>query len=337
MCRPILIAPIGKDYLCHPNGISMLSDGNLVIVDGGNDSVFLTNHEGEIIKKISGSGYGKYSFRQPVCVYADNQGARIFVGDWHNHRVVIYDFKFKYLGEFGAFGAASKEANRNGRLMRYVARLKKAWSNPELIRVHFSEAGVSVKKKDPLVNKVRRILYDVGRIVLDGDWVDLNKPNGIFVKDDFVFVSEKNNRCLSVFSLDKGGVRQINKTYSPDGQKEFGRLGSINGDEFGRLFVCDEHEQKVWVLDLKLSLLSVLAFDDYSCMGFYPFDVCNINRENLAICGGTRVLIVNIKDNKVIYESEALGELHGVVIDKARGIIYICNRSEGRIERLRIV
>ena len=77
----------------------------------------------ELIKSIGGLGLSKYSFREPVFGRFDSE---IYVCDWHNNRVVIYDKNLRYISEFGSTGFTTK--NRNPlelflRIFKYILKL----------------------------------------------------------------------------------------------------------------------------------------------------------------------------------------------------------------------
>ena len=69
------------------NSISFFNNKFLVTF-GSNILSIICYDKLELIKSIGGLGLSKYSFREPVFGRFDSE---IYVCDWHNNRVVIYD------------------------------------------------------------------------------------------------------------------------------------------------------------------------------------------------------------------------------------------------------
>ena len=76
--------------------MSLTLDGIIVIVDAGNEAVIEMAASGEILRMLSGRGWGNLEFDQPADVDAV-QPLRIFIADYGNNRIQIFDKNLNYV------------------------------------------------------------------------------------------------------------------------------------------------------------------------------------------------------------------------------------------------
>jgi len=69
----------------------------LFVVESGINRLLKLDHDGNLIETLGGFGNGDYQFDRPIDVDATN-GLKIYVSDYGNNRVQIYDRRFQYLG-----------------------------------------------------------------------------------------------------------------------------------------------------------------------------------------------------------------------------------------------
>lgn len=93
--------PPGK--LQEPRGVTVLSDGTIVVCDFGNNRLQMFDRQQRFIKLIGHGGEGAAEFKQPGAV-AVGPGDEFFVADTWNHRVQVFakdgTFKRQWLGSF---------------------------------------------------------------------------------------------------------------------------------------------------------------------------------------------------------------------------------------------
>ncbi|MEO0271933.1 MAG: NHL repeat-containing protein [candidate division WOR-3 bacterium] len=326
----------GQYQFYLPNGVALLSDGNIVIADGGNNLIHLMTAEGEQAKSIGGTGVGKYRFKEPVGIFVSPSDL-VYVADWHNHRVVIFDRNLSYLDEFGHYG---EHNSRIGRiefvkvLMRFI---KQTGSRGCYIPLHFADNTIHSRDKVDLKMLLSGLLYWFKRypfligILKDSEHA-LNKPNGVaFLRNNVIVVAEKNARCLSFYE-NTPPYKLLKRCYGPDGKKQFGRLGNVTSDRTGdTIFVCDEHNHVVYHLDYEGLKLREIKGRDSGRGEFLPFSASSIGDRLLCVCGGFNFQVIDIYSSTVVYCSDNLGELHGISVDNERKRIYVCDRSNGLI------
>ena len=93
------------ESLKEPRGISLDSQGNLIVCDTGSECVRFISSEGNTFKTI-----GKGSLRMPFdCVCFDG---KIFVSDRDAHLIKVYNSNGELLYEFGRYGTGDGEFDR---------------------------------------------------------------------------------------------------------------------------------------------------------------------------------------------------------------------------------
>ena len=86
----MIISSFSDKLFYLPNSVDILSNGDILICDGGNDRICLFDSKRIEKKEIGKKGFGKLRFKEPVGafkIFNDD----IYVLDWHNHRIVIFD------------------------------------------------------------------------------------------------------------------------------------------------------------------------------------------------------------------------------------------------------
>lgn len=316
-----------------PNSVSLLKD-KLVVADGGNNRICLFDKSGEIVKCIGGFGYGKYKFKEPVGAFVSPKN-NIYVMDWHNHRVVIYDNNLIYINEFGHFG----NYQENGSIKHYLKLIKSFSSNGSYLETHFNTQSEPNKRKihnNRLLNILRAFYYYFTKNkFLDGllninnksKWID--KPNGIAFDEELIYLSQKNNKCVSVYKNNNFEFEKI-RDYFTITDIDFGRLGNVKFFE-DNIFICDERNNVIYYCDKDFNIINKLSGNDSGVGEFLPFSCDIINEQLLVVCGGLNFQIIDYINNKVIYCSDRLGELHGLAFDKDESKLYLANRSQNNI------
>ena len=70
---------------------------HLFVVESGKHRLLKLDHNGNLIETLGGLGTGDYQFDTPIGVDATN-GLKIYVTDYGNERIQVYDRRFQYLG-----------------------------------------------------------------------------------------------------------------------------------------------------------------------------------------------------------------------------------------------
>lgn len=91
-----------------PQGISVLSDGKIVVTNSGTSTISIFDEKGNFIKSFSSFGAAPGKIQYPLGL-AVNSKDEIFVLDTGSHVVEVYDKEGKYLRSFGKMGGAYGE------------------------------------------------------------------------------------------------------------------------------------------------------------------------------------------------------------------------------------
>ncbi|MEQ8523406.1 NHL repeat-containing protein [Gracilimonas sp.] len=94
--------PLQKIYSGLDNATSLyVTQNSIYVVEQGNNRLLKLDHSGKLLETIGGKGSGNYQFSKPVDVDATN-GLKIFVTDYNNRRVQVFDKRGQYLSSISA-------------------------------------------------------------------------------------------------------------------------------------------------------------------------------------------------------------------------------------------
>jgi DNA-binding beta-propeller fold protein YncE len=93
----------GDGELMRPAGLAVEKNGNIIVVDSGNNRLQVFTPDGKFVGKCGGPGNGDGQFNQPWGITLDKDG-NIYVADWKNHRVQKLSPEGKFLMKFGQYG-----------------------------------------------------------------------------------------------------------------------------------------------------------------------------------------------------------------------------------------
>lgn len=92
----------GPEALSYPKDIAFDGEGNLYVVNSGNNRIQVFAPDGRPIDSWGEGGDGPGEFREPWGVAIDGQGY-IYVADTWNHRLQKFDPQGRYLDQWGGF------------------------------------------------------------------------------------------------------------------------------------------------------------------------------------------------------------------------------------------
>lgn len=218
---------IGDQKLKRPTGIAVDSDGYLYVADGEENFVAKFTQDGELVKKISGTGTHDGNFRLPggIRVYQD----RVYVCDRCNHKVHIFDTSLQHIKSFG------QQGNKRGEFDWPVAAALDR--SGDLYITDCNNHRIQVFSRDG------KYLRDFGKKGNEAGM--LQRPAFIEIdRYDFVYVTEEQNDRVSVFR--SNGIYETQ--FGNRGTVEQGSLNFPKGifvDEDGFIYVCDHGNRHV--------------------------------------------------------------------------------------------
>ena len=328
---------LNKDFFL-PNSVAVMENGDVLICDGGNDRICLFNSNAEPIKEIGKKGWGRYRFKEPVGAFVSPNNS-IFVMDWHNHRVVVFDSNLIFQNEFGHYSNFDN-SNDNSflnllleEIKNFFKILKNIPKNGVYINFHFKEnTNISNKYLSffQVLISYTGFIFSFFNKCINKSFLGMgfNKPNGIAFANQKIVITQKKNNCISVHSSDF----PYNKIFSIKKVNNNSNLGNLGNIIFKKkYYVCDESEGLIWILDSEFTYVDKIDATSIDVDNFAPFSCTFLNDNLIAIVSCFKFFIYDMKKKQNIYESFELGELHGIDFDCKNSRLYVCNRSKCKI------
>src|SRR5205823_10962023 len=121
----------GDGELLRPAGLAVEKNGNIIVVDSGNNRLQVFSPDGKFVGKCGSAGNRPGEFNQPWGITLDKDG-NIFVADWKNHRVQKLTGQGKPLICIGEYGAveAPEDSYAVTYLGPYIAAASEKAGNP---------------------------------------------------------------------------------------------------------------------------------------------------------------------------------------------------------------
>ena len=210
----------------HLNGIAIDEDDNIYVTDHRRHCLVKLNKAGEILKTVGtpGSDHGAFNDPRGVAVIGD----RVFVCDLNNHRLQVFTKeKLEFVKTIGSRGQGDEYFNAPQDI-----------TQDELGNMYLNDYGNSRVK---LLNKQGEFQLSFSKKL----YGQLNRPSGVCVVDQFVYVVECWGCCVSVFSRDGQFVTSFGKGGNKEG--EFNYPCGICVDCDGFVYVCEYWNNRVQV------------------------------------------------------------------------------------------
>lgn len=296
--------------LALPDSIKIYDDMFFVSESGINNySVF--DRDFKVIK--NGISLKSLPLREPVNVTPAEKG--IFICDWFNHRLLLENDKgIEQIGIPGKFC---------GRFRNLIFFLKSMGLKPTYTKSHFSGS-----QSQPAIFDMRLFFQSLYyyltnlNLIVDGykNNLFLNKPNDCVYLDEKLFITQKNNRCLTQISFKSGNIDSVNHHLKYSDNKRLGRLGhccAINH----KVYFCDETNHRIGILDNYG--ISFISLPDE----ILPFSITS--SQNQIIFSSKNSIYIYSETHDLVSSFNINGEIHGICSDNRN--IFIADRLNGCI------
>ena len=220
----------------------------------------------------------------------------IYVSDYSNHKIHVFDAARKYVKCFGQKGAG------NGQLQ---CPYSVAISTEDLLYVA-NNNGVDVMTTDGAF--VRRIGFGT-----------LKCPWDVTVYNGEVFVADRSNNCVVVFSQDGQLVRTIGSAGSGPGQFSGPRGVAISPD--GEVYVSDQGNCRVQVLTLQGVYIREFGKGQFNVQ--YQLLLSSDKHVLVADCGNNHVAVFN-KDGTLVSSLPCANYPMGLAVDQRGDLLVAC-------------
>ena len=280
-------------------------------------------------------------FREPVYGMYDSE---IYICDWHNNRIAIFDEEFNYISEIGSSGYSARTTNVLTLMLRVINYTIKQSFKGSYFDSHFQnkiDSSVKVRRLNSYSFKlgINNILYLYRKFGLNfilnklaGDSNTLHKPNGIAKYKGFLFITEKNKRCVTFFYKN---ILQftVKKRFNRIRNYKFGRLGNIKLID-NYLAICDEMKGRIFFYNLLSKDFFII--EDKSDSDFQPFSICKINKSLLVTGGKNHFYLIDLHSKKLICKKKVSGEIHSLESKFDSRSFFLLDRLNSKINEYTI-
>jgi DNA-binding beta-propeller fold protein YncE len=220
------IAGSGSGQLHGPNSVA-ISEGNLYVLDSGNDRVQEFSSSGAYVSQFGSNGSGNGQLREPTGITITE--GELYVVDYGNDRVEEFSPTGSYLEQFGSKGSGEGQFN-------YPVSIAVSPASSDL---YISDAGDSrIEEFTPAGKYLAEFgTYGTGK-------GQLNSPTGVAVSaSGEIYIADQNNARISTWlPPGAGGARML---YSA----QFGSAGSGHGQFSYAIADAVDGHGNLWVTD----------------------------------------------------------------------------------------
>ncbi|XP_036446204.1 E3 ubiquitin-protein ligase TRIM71-like [Colossoma macropomum] len=218
-----------EGQLCRPWGITVDSEGFVIVADRSNNRVQVFGPDGSFQHAFGSLGSQPGQFDRPAGVACDLQ-RRIVVADKDNHRIQVFTFPGQFLLTFGEKGS------KNGQ-----------FTYPWDVAVNSSR---QILVSDTRNHRVQLFAPDgtfLNKYGFEGAlWKHFDSPRGVaFTREDHLVVTDFNNHRLLVIQPDCKSARFLGAEGTGDGQ--FMRPQGVAVDQENRIIVADSRNHRLQV------------------------------------------------------------------------------------------
>jgi DNA-binding beta-propeller fold protein YncE len=274
---------LGSSFLSHPTGITIDPEGNLFIVDTGNDRVVKCDREGGFLKEAGGFGSEEGQFNRPTYITTDN-GLNIYVVDAQNKRVQRFDRNLNFISSiqigasenFSGFGLLEGTAVTSGGEL-----LLSDIENDCVIKLDnfyayegsfggfgYGEGslrdplGISVDRKGDVYvadsQNDRVAIYDpFGNFLESLGETTLRKPSGVTVSEDgLIYVANTEKNSIAIFDPEGNLVLEYGTwgsgmgNFSKPTDLKLGKNDKLMLSGVNLLFVVDSENNRICVFEI---------------------------------------------------------------------------------------
>ena len=338
------LIPIGVGDLNLPNSVCVFDDGRIAVADGGNNRIIIYDQNGQELLFYGEAGFHPHNMREPIFV-AVSPEQHLYISDWHNHRVLVFDKALKFSHTLFHLGPIHKPNTLKQKSFILELFIKHLLTDKVGAQYYFDLEGLKTQKeinsKYSFKLLISGLLYylknlnNLKSILFNRD-ISVRKVNGIAFAKNRMIITQKANRCVSAYK--KEGLNltlEQHITHYPDGTR-FGRLCNMSRGLDGRYYICDQNNHRIAILDQNLTFDDIITFKPREGQPMAPFACVQIAPNMLAIAVSYYIEIQNLKTGARIWQSPKMGETHGVAWDARTQTLYYVDRSNSRIERFKV-
>lgn len=336
---------ISDKILTLPNSVAVFDDGRLAVADGGNGRVCVFRPDGELQWQHDTQGFAANGLREPITV-AVTPDQYLLAADWHNNRLLVFtpDLEFSHaLFHPGPVRGGYKTGPLFTLEIFAKHLLTRSVGAPYYFSFDKMEDGQNKTAEYSTGSLFKGLGYyllhplQLWRILTDRDH-SVRKIDGVIVQNNQMILTQKANRCVSVYDLKDGGyqIPVLNRHIFESGGQKLGRICNLAQDGQGRIYICDQENWRITVLKPDFSHYRDYIYQEKDHIPQAPFACCVIDDRYLAAARSFGIEIRDLETDKVVFECDDLGETHGLAWDATRRFLYYVDRSRSCLLRFDI-
>ena len=216
------VRTITSEKISQPVGVAIDKDDNIYVLDWSNSSLLKFNKEGKLMKVVGQEGAQPGEFSDLGLIKVIND--KLYVCDRGNYRVQILNTELEYVGSFGCYGHGDGQFNCPNDIAQSGAG-----------NLYVTDSGNNNRVQ--VFNRKGQFLSTFSK---KGAASKLLKPCGIFISSDqFVYVCDKGNKCVSVFKTTGEFVTSFGQFSNPIGiaVDDDGFVYVSNYEPAGKVFI----------------------------------------------------------------------------------------------------
>jgi tripartite motif-containing protein 2/3/tripartite motif-containing protein 71 len=217
----------GKGQFSCPRGVAVDDDGNILVVDSGNNRIQKFTSDGNFVVAV---GKGTVNLINSIGISIHPINKKVIVSDHNNSCIQILNPDLTFSQKFGDIGTSDGQI-----ISPYDAAFD---SDGNMYQIGNSSNGVQVFTAEG------QFLRKFGH--KDSGQRELNFPSGIAIDgNNVVYVVEHYNNCVSIFTIEGAYLKSFGTRGKGEGQ--FCRPFAIAVDKDGFIYVCDYDNGRIQV------------------------------------------------------------------------------------------
>ena len=221
----------GPGQFRYPRGVAVDDDGNILVVDYGNNRIQKFTGRGQFLASVGTRGTGQLQFIDPMDIAFNSHNKKLYVADNENHRIQVLNRDLTFFDVIGR-----KRGSQNGDITHpwgvtcdSTGNVYVAARGDYCIQV-FTASGEFLRK--------------FGRRG-SGDG-EVHSPVGVVVDSKGkLFVVERDNHRISVFTTKGEFVKSFGQRGTKPG--EFNNPMCLAVDDYDVLYMCDKDNGRVQI------------------------------------------------------------------------------------------